>query len=71
MGAPQYSGGSARLWLTQRSDLGALASRPDARWRKGPDVISRLVGLQAALLDRAGGLVEPGGTLVYSTCTIS
>ena len=53
------------------SDLGALASRPDARWRKGPDVISRLVGLQAALLDRAGGLVEPGGTLVYSTCTIS
>lgn len=53
------------------SDLGALASRPDARWRKGPDVISRLIGLQAALLDRAGGLVETGSTLVYSTCTIS
>jgi 16S rRNA (cytosine967-C5)-methyltransferase len=53
------------------SDLGALASRPDARWRKGPDVIERLTGLQADLLDRAGSLLSPGGTLVYSTCTIS
>lgn len=53
------------------SDLGALASRPDARWRKSPDVIERLTGLQADLLDRAGSLLSPGGTLVYSTCTIS
>lgn len=53
------------------SDLGALASRPDARWRKGPGVIERLLTLQAELLDRAGELVRPGGTLVYSTCTIS
>lgn len=53
------------------SDLGALASRPDARWRKKPNVIERLTGLQTELLDRAGGLVAPGGTLVYSTCTIS
>lgn len=53
------------------SDLGALASRPDARWRKGPDVVERLTGLQAALLDRAAVLLSPGGTLVYSTCTIS
>ena len=53
------------------SDLGALASRPDARWRKSPAVIERLLGLQAELLDRAAALVRPGGTLVYSTCTIS
>ena len=53
------------------SDLGALASRPDARWRKKPEVIERLTGLQAELLDRAGALVAPGGTVVYSTCTIS
>lgn len=53
------------------SDLGALASRPDARWRKSPAVIERLLGLQAGLLDRAGELVRPGGTVVYSTCTIS
>jgi 16S rRNA (cytosine967-C5)-methyltransferase len=53
------------------SDLGALASRPDARWRKSPAVVQRLLPLQAALLDRAAASIRPGGTLVYSTCTIS
>lgn len=53
------------------SDLGALASRPDARWRKSPATIDRLVGLQAELLQRAREALRPGGTLVYSTCTIS
>lgn len=53
------------------SDLGALASRPDARWRKSPAVIERVRELQAGILDRAAGYLDPGGTLVYSTCTIS
>ena len=53
------------------SDLGALASRPDARWRKSPAVIERLLELQADLLDRAADSIRPGGVLVYSTCTIS
>lgn len=53
------------------SDLGALASRPDARWRKSPAVIERLVPLQADLLDRAADSLRSGGVLVYSTCTIS
>jgi len=53
------------------SDLGALASRPDARWRKSPAVIERVVELQAGILDRATEYLVPGGTLVYSTCTIS
>ena len=52
------------------SDLGALASRPDARWRKSPATIDRLVGVQAELLDRAREALRPGGTLVYATCTI-
>ena len=29
------------------SDLGTLASRPDARWRKDPETIDRLAGVQA------------------------
>jgi 16S rRNA (cytosine967-C5)-methyltransferase len=53
------------------SDLGALASRPDARWRKSPATIDRLVKVQAELLQRAQEALRPGGTLVYSTCTIS
>jgi 16S rRNA (cytosine967-C5)-methyltransferase len=53
------------------SDLGALASRPDARWRKSPATIDRLVGVQAELIERAQAALRPGGTLVYSTCTIS
>jgi 16S rRNA (cytosine967-C5)-methyltransferase len=53
------------------SDLGALASRPDARWRKSPATIERLVEVQSELLRRAFEALRPGGTLVYSTCTIS
>ncbi len=53
------------------SDLGALASRPDARWRKSPADVERLAEVQAGLLRGAMEALRPGGTLVYSTCTIS
>lgn len=53
------------------SDLGTLASRPDARWRKTPELRDRLATLQKRLLVRAARALAPGGTLVYSTCTIS
>jgi 16S rRNA (cytosine967-C5)-methyltransferase len=53
------------------SDLGALASRPDARWRKSPRAVERLAELQGRILARAAEALRPGGTLVYATCTIS
>lgn len=53
------------------SDLGTLASRPDARWRKSPRQIERLAELQGRILAQALAALRPGGTLVYSTCTIS
>jgi 16S rRNA (cytosine967-C5)-methyltransferase len=53
------------------SDLGTLASRPDARWRKSPELIDRLAGVQEAILARAAIALAPGGALVYSTCTVS
>lgn len=53
------------------SDLGALASRPDARWRKSPKMIQRLTEVQDGLLRNAAAVLKPGGTLVYATCTIS
>jgi 16S rRNA (cytosine967-C5)-methyltransferase len=53
------------------SDLGALASRPDARWRKSPRTIERLAEIQSRALAAAARLLGEGGTLVYATCTIS
>ena len=53
------------------TDLGTLASRPDARWRKTPEDVERLSGLQQEILAAATAALRPGGTLVYSTCTIS
>ncbi|MCU1392736.1 MAG: putative rRNA methyltransferase [Ilumatobacteraceae bacterium] len=53
------------------SGLGSLRRRPDARWRITADDIVELVALQAHLLEAAAPLVKPGGTLVYSVCTIT
>jgi 16S rRNA (cytosine967-C5)-methyltransferase len=53
------------------SDLGTLASRPDARWRKSPRTIERVAAVQEKALVAAAKVLAPGGTLVYSTCTIS
>jgi 16S rRNA (cytosine967-C5)-methyltransferase len=47
------------------SGLGVLAGRPDLRWRARP-----LPELQGELLRVAAERVEPGGTIVYSVCTI-
>jgi 16S rRNA (cytosine967-C5)-methyltransferase len=48
------------------SGLGVLASRPDLRWRSGP-----LPDLQLELLRAAADRVRPGGTIVYSVCTLN
>ena len=48
------------------SGLGVLGSRPDLRWRARP-----LPDLQLELLRVAAERVRPGGTIVYSVCTIN
>ncbi len=53
------------------SGLGSLRRRPDARWRLTPDDLDDLVAIQSRLLSAAAPLVRPGGTLVYSVCTIT
>jgi 16S rRNA (cytosine967-C5)-methyltransferase len=48
------------------SGLGVLAQRPDLRWRATP-----LPDLQLALLRSAAERVRPGGTILYSVCTLN
>ncbi len=48
------------------SGLGVLASRPDLRWRAEP-----LPQLQLQLLLAAAARVRPGGTVLYSVCTVN
>jgi 16S rRNA (cytosine967-C5)-methyltransferase len=48
------------------SGLGVLASRPDLRWRAMP-----LPALQLELLRSAILRTRPGGTVIYSTCTVN
>jgi 16S rRNA (cytosine967-C5)-methyltransferase len=53
------------------SGLGTLQSRPDLRWRTSPERIADLAPQQARILAAGAAAVRPGGTLVYSVCTIS
>jgi len=52
------------------SGTGVLAARPDARWKRSETGLDELVTLQRELLATAVRLLRPGGTLVYSTCSI-
>jgi 16S rRNA (cytosine967-C5)-methyltransferase len=53
------------------SGLGTLQSRPDLRWRAGPEGIRELAGLQRRILAAGACALRGSGTLVYSVCTIS
>jgi 16S rRNA (cytosine967-C5)-methyltransferase len=51
------------------SNLGSLRRRPEARWRKTPDDVSELAGVQRELLNAAIESVRPGGVVAYVTCS--
>ena len=53
------------------SGLGALRRNPDARWRLRPEDLEELAQVQRALLESAAQVLRPGGSLVYSTCTVT
>lgn len=53
------------------SGLGLLAKRPEIRSRVNMDTIERLVPLQQAILRNGAKATAIGGTLLYSTCTLS
>jgi 16S rRNA (cytosine967-C5)-methyltransferase len=63
---PELTGFDRVLVDAPCSGLGVLAGRPDLRWRAQP-----LPDLQRDLLRVAAERVKPGGSIVYSVCTIN
>ena len=51
------------------SGLGIIRKKPDIRYKK-PEELAKLPVLQMKILENAATYVRPGGTLIYSTCTI-
>jgi 16S rRNA (cytosine967-C5)-methyltransferase len=52
------------------SGLGVMRRKPDMKYTKKEEDLNRLQSIQLQLLDSVTPLLKPGGTLVYSTCTI-
>jgi 16S rRNA (cytosine967-C5)-methyltransferase len=53
------------------SGLGTVQGHPDLRWRVTPEAIEEMARSQADILRAGVAALRPGGTLVYSTCTLS
>ncbi|KQT85663.1 transcription antitermination factor NusB [Aurantimonas sp. Leaf443] len=52
------------------SSTGTIRRHPDVAYTKDAAEIEKLAGVQARLLDAAARLVAPGGTLVFSNCSL-
>jgi len=52
------------------SGLGVMGDKPDIKYRLNMDTVNALLPIQEAILNCCGEYVQPGGLLVYSTCTI-
>jgi 16S rRNA (cytosine967-C5)-methyltransferase len=52
------------------SNTGVMRRRVDLRWRIRLEEIGRLQTTQRGLLRQVAALLKPGGTLVYSTCSL-
>ncbi len=53
------------------SGLGVLGKKPDIRYRIKEEDLDSLVNLQREILSVVWQYVKPGGTLIFSTCTLN
>ena len=51
------------------SGLGVIRKKPDIRY-KDPEPLAALPSVQRRILENVSSYVRPGGTLLYSTCTL-
>ncbi|EIT85036.1 16S rRNA methyltransferase B [Fictibacillus macauensis ZFHKF-1] len=50
--------------------FGVIRKKPDLKWSKKEEDIHRISTIQMEILNSVATLLKPGGTLVYSTCTV-
>ncbi|NCB06459.1 MAG: hypothetical protein EOM69_13180 [Clostridia bacterium] len=68
---PDYEGMMDAVLLDAPcSGLGVLTDKPDLKYRLKPEDIDAIAQTQKKLLETLCSYVRPGGTLVYSTCSI-
>jgi len=53
------------------SGLGVIRRKPEIKYKEYTEEMQLLPKKQLAILSASSGYVKPGGTLVYSTCTIN
>jgi len=53
------------------SGLGTLRRHPEIKWRITPEEIAALAVLQKKILKNSAQCLEPGGVLVYATCSMT
>lgn len=52
------------------SGTGVLMRHPEGKWKKDPETITRMTGVQAELLEANMARLKPGGRLLYTTCSL-
>jgi 16S rRNA (cytosine967-C5)-methyltransferase len=52
------------------SGFGVIRRKPEIKWTKTAGDVADISAIQRSLLDAVCDLVKPGGTFVYSTCTM-
>jgi 16S rRNA (cytosine967-C5)-methyltransferase len=69
---PPFREESAELVLLDApcTGTGVIRRHPEIRWRLSPDDAGRMGRRQRELITAASRLVRPGGSLVYSVCSI-
>ncbi len=50
--------------------IGTWRRNPDAKWRIRPGALAERIKQQEATLERAVGLLKPGGRIAYVTCSV-
>lgn len=75
MGCPYLRSGNGREGRCGPGDLpcsglGIIGKKPDIKLRLKKEDLGELASLQREILSAASRYVKPGGTLLYSTCTV-